>query len=94
VRRDLKRRPDLALFFVTGRRALEGCFPRLVSVLEGRGAVWVAWPKKASGVPSDLTEDVIRHRAVAGGLVDIKVCAIDATWSGLRLAKRRRLDGS
>jgi hypothetical protein len=50
--------------------------------------LWIAWPKRASGVPTDLTENVIRDEALAAGLVDNKVCAIDATWSGLRLVIR------
>jgi hypothetical protein len=53
-----------------------------------RGAVWVAWPKKASGVPTDLDEDGVREHALPLGWVDVKVCAIDATWSGLKLVRR------
>ena len=56
-----------------------------------RGAVWIAWPKKASGVPTDLTEDGVRDHALPLGWVDVKVCAVDATWSGLKLV--RRLNG-
>jgi hypothetical protein len=52
--------------------------------------VWIAWPKRASGVPTDITEDVVREIALADGLVDTKVCAIDETWSGLRLVFRLR----
>jgi hypothetical protein len=52
------------------------------------GALWIAWPKKSSGVPTDLTEDVIRRHALANGLVDVKVCAVDETWSGLKLVRR------
>ena len=57
------------------------------------GGVWIAWPKKASKVPTDMTEDVIREVALPGGLVDNKVCAIDETWSGLRLVVRVELRG-
>jgi hypothetical protein len=53
------------------------------------GGLWIAWPKKASGVATDLTEDVVRRDGLAAGLVDHKVCAIDATWSGLRFALRK-----
>ena len=53
------------------------------------GALWVSWPKKASGVPTDITEDVIREVALPLGFVDIKVCAVDATWSGLKLVIRK-----
>jgi len=55
------------------------------------GVIWVSWPKKSSGVRTDVTEDVIRREALAIGLVDIKVCAIDETWSGLKLMIRREL---
>lgn len=54
-----------------------------------RGAVWVAWPKRASGVPTDMTEDRVRDHALPLGWVDVKVCAIDPTWSGLKLVRRR-----
>jgi hypothetical protein len=53
-----------------------------------RGAIWVAWPKRSSGVPTDLTEDGVRAHALPLGWVDVKVCAIDATWSGLKLVRR------
>jgi hypothetical protein len=60
------------------------------------GVIWVSWPKKAAKVPTDVTEDVIRERALPLGLVDVKVCAVDATWSGLKLVirveNRRRRD--
>jgi hypothetical protein len=55
------------------------------------GGLWVAWPKKASGMPTDITEDVVRDVALPTGLVDVKVCAIDDTWSGLRLCLRKEL---
>jgi hypothetical protein len=54
-----------------------------------RGAVWIAWPKRASGIPTDLTEDGVRGHALPLGWVDVKVCAVDATWSGLKLVRRR-----
>ncbi|MGH9328997.1 MAG: DUF3052 domain-containing protein, partial [Vicinamibacterales bacterium] len=54
------------------------------------GGLWIAWPKKASGVPSDLTEDVLREVILPTGLVDVKVCAIDQTWSGLKFTRRKR----
>ncbi len=50
--------------------------------------IWVCWPKKASGVPTDLTEDVVRALALGAGLVDVKVCAVDEVWSGLKLVRR------
>jgi len=52
------------------------------------GSLWIAWPKKASGIVTDITEDVVRREALAAGVVDVKVCAIDATWSGLKLVRR------
>jgi hypothetical protein len=57
--------------------------------MDRNGGLWVAWPKRASGVPTDMTEDVVREVALPMGLVDNKVCAIDDTWSGLRLVIRR-----
>jgi hypothetical protein len=53
--------------------------------------LWIAWPKRASKVPTDMTEDVVRDEALPRGLVDVKVCAIDETWSGLKLVVRREL---
>jgi len=77
-------------FFVVSRAALESRFPRLARAVEPAVALWISWPKKASGVPSDLSEDVIRAIAVAGGLVDVKVVAVDDVWSGLKLVRRLR----
>ena len=62
--------------------------PRLEGALEPNGGLWIAWPKKASGVATDMTEDVVRKHSLPRGLVDNKVCAIDETWSGLRLVVR------
>jgi hypothetical protein len=76
--------------FTTSRRELERRFPALVRALAQDGALWVSWPKRSSGVDTDLTEDVIRAVALAGGLVDVKVCAVDEVWSGLKLVRRRR----
>ena len=59
--------------------------------LAADGVLWVSWPKRASGVETDITEDAIRDLALPMGLVDIKVCAVDATWSGLKLMIRKRL---
>jgi hypothetical protein len=60
-----------------------------MSELTGAGGMWIAWPKKASGVASDMTENIVRDTGLASGLVDYKVCAIDATWSGLKFAQRK-----
>ena len=78
--------PHLAIWFVSSRLGLERRMPAIASQM-GQG-LWVAWPKKASGVPSDLTEDVVRAAGLAHGLVDYKVCAIDGTWSSLKFARR------
>jgi hypothetical protein len=82
-------RLDLAVCFVTRQAALARRLPPLQRAIHPDGMAWVAWPKKASGVPTDITEDVIRDVALPMGLVDVKVCAIDATWSGLKLVIRR-----
>lgn len=76
--------------FARKRAELERRFPVLKRALAMDGALWVSWPKKAAGVPTDLTEDVIRSVALAGGLVDVKVCAVDQVWSGLKLVRRLR----
>jgi hypothetical protein len=82
---------DLVVCFVTARRDLERRLPGLRGALAPAGMLWIAWPKRASGVPTDMTEDVVREVALPTGLVDTKVAAIDATWSGLRLVIRKEL---
>lgn len=77
--------------FHTRRADLTRRFPALLGVLEVDGGLWVAWPKRASGVATDMTEDVVREVALPAGMVDNKVCAIDDTWSGLRVVLRREL---
>jgi hypothetical protein len=83
-------RLDLAVAFYVERRKLEQRLPRLIAALDPAGALWIAWPKRASRVETDLTENVVRHLGLAAGVVDVKVCAIDATWSGLKLVIRLR----
>ncbi len=78
------------VFFTKLRSELEAKLPRWIDRLAPKGCIWVAWPKKASKVDTDVTEDVVRDVALPLGLVDVKVCAIDATWSGLRLMRRRK----
>ena len=80
---------EAAHVFVTERAALEDAVRRLLPLLDPAGFLWVSWPKKASGVETDISEDVIRDVALPTGLVDVKVCAVDATWSGLKLMIRR-----
>jgi hypothetical protein len=82
---------DLAVLFVRERRELERRLPGLQAKLAPAGMLWVAWPKRASKVATDMTEDVVRDVALPRGLVDVKVCAIDETWSGLKLVIRREL---
>ena len=79
---------DVIVFFTTSRAALERRIPTLRTALDPAGRLWVAWPKRASGVATDVTEDVVREIALAHRLVDNKVAAIDATWSGLQLVIR------
>jgi hypothetical protein len=82
---------DLIVCFVTSRRVLEQRLPALRRALAPAGMLWISWPKKASGVETDMSEDVVRAVALPTGLVDTKVCAIDDTWSGLRLVIRKEL---
>ncbi len=76
-------------FFTPRRSELKRKLPILREKVVDSGTVWVSWPKKSAGVPTDVTEDVIRAVALPLGFVDVKVCAIDDTWSGLRLMVRR-----
>ena len=89
LRKSLGRDPDVVIAFATSRRVLERRIWAASEAIFPDGALWVAWPKKASRVPTDITEDVVRELALPLGLVDNKVCAINAVWSGLRLAWRR-----
>jgi len=79
---------DFVQLFVRDRKALVDQLRDLRKHIKPTGMIWVSWPKQASGVPSDLTEDVIRTVAIETGLVDVKVAAIDETWSGLKLVIR------
>jgi hypothetical protein len=81
---------DVILSFHTERRELERRLPVLRERMEQAAGLWIAWPKKASRRPTDITEDVVREIAFQIPLVDNKVCAIDETWSGLRLVIRVR----
>ena len=84
---------EAAHLFVTERAALEGKVTALLPLLAPAGFVWISWPKKASKVPTDITEDVIRDVVLPMGLVDVKVCAVDSIWSGLKLVIRKELRG-
>jgi hypothetical protein len=84
-------RKDMVIVFVTARAALVRRVQALRRAIAPAGMAWVAWPKRGSRVPTDLTEDVVREVALPTGLVDVKVCAIDQTWSGLKLVIRKEL---
>jgi hypothetical protein len=79
---------DVIVFFTKSRAELERRLPALRRALDPAGGLWIAWPKRASGVATNMTEDVARDLGYANSLVDNKVCAIDETWSGLRLVIR------
>ena len=82
---------DVVLWFGTERAALERIVKDVRGVLEQNGGLWIGWPKRASGIPTEVTDDVVREVALPTGLVDNKICAIDAVWSGVRLVIRREL---
>jgi hypothetical protein len=79
---------DVAVYFTTSRAALEARFSALAKAVAPAGGLWIAWPKKASGKKTDLDENVARGVGLERGLVDVKVCAIDDTWSGLKFVVR------
>ena len=76
--------------FSTKLADLDKRFDKLADALSDAGGLWIAWPKKASKRPTDLTEDVVRRIGLDAGLVDVKVCAIDEVWSGLKFVRRLR----
>lgn len=80
-----------AHIFVTERESLDSTLHRLLPLLAPDGFLWVSWPKRTSKVPTDITEDVIRELALPMGLVDVKVCAVDEIWSGLKMMIRKGL---
>ena len=83
------RNVDMWHLFTKSRNELAATLLVAMAAIRQDGAIWVSWPKKASGVPTDVTEDVIRELALPLGLVDVKVCAVDETWSGLKLVIRK-----
>jgi CheY-like chemotaxis protein len=88
LRRGNRGAREMTIWFVTARNELEKRFEEVAAAV-GKGTLWMAWPKRSSGVETDLSEDVVRDVALPAGMVDTKVCAIDETWSGLRLTRRR-----
>lgn len=85
---------DYVHLFTTERAVLEQSAPALFRALRPNGMAWISWPKKSSKVPTDITEDVLREVLLPTGLVDIKVCAVDEIWSGLKFMIRKELRGS
>jgi hypothetical protein len=89
VRRDLRRKPDIVVAFVRSRSELRQQAVRVVRALAADGSLWIAWPRKAGGHVSDVTEQSLRDQFLPTGLVDNKVAALDDDWSGLRFVWRR-----
>jgi hypothetical protein len=83
------REPDVTLLFARRLGELERAFPRRAGRLQPGAALWVAWPKKASGLATELSFDAVQAVGLAAGLVDTKICAVDETWSGLKFMVRR-----
>jgi hypothetical protein len=90
VRRRARGRADLVLLFVRSARELRRRFPSAARMIQGKGGIWIAWRKKTSGIATDLTEPAVRRFGLDAGWVDYKVCAIDAVWSGLLFAPRKK----
>ena len=82
---------DVIHLFTGARAVLEERGQRLMALIARNGTIWVSWPKKAAKIATDITEDVIRAVLLPIGLVDVKVCAVDQTWSGLKLVIRKEL---
>ena len=86
---EILRKPlDLIVLFVDSQKTLKKEFPRLAEKLASNGMLWISWPKKASGIITDLSENIIRDIGLAAGLVDVKVCAVNDIWSGLKFVYR------
>ena len=79
---------DFVIVFVKSRVVLENTFRQLAATLKPAGMIWVAWPKKASGVPTDLSFDPVQKIGLEAGLVDVKICAVNDIWSGLKFVIR------
>ena len=79
---------DLVVLFVESERALARQFPTIAKKISTNGMIWVAWPKKSSGVPTDLSFDLVQRIGLECGLVDVKICAVDEVWSGLKFVIR------
>ncbi|HEY2973177.1 MAG TPA: hypothetical protein VGJ48_11750 [Pyrinomonadaceae bacterium] len=79
---------DLILFFADSQQKLKREFPKLAQRLKTNGMLWIAWPKKASGIATDLSDNSVRKIGLDAGLVDVKVCAVNDIWSGLKFVYR------
>jgi hypothetical protein len=90
LRRSGGGRFDIIHLFSSQAKVLEAELRRLAAIMPDDGMIWASWPKKSSGVETDLDENVVRSLALKIGLVDVKVCAVDETWSGLKLVRRVR----
>jgi hypothetical protein len=88
IMRDGEAACDFAMIFSKSKAALVKEFKRLTKQLAPAGMLWVSWPKKSSGVASDLDENIVRETGLAAGLVDVKVCAVTEVWSGLKFVRR------
>jgi hypothetical protein len=90
-RSQLRGRLDIVVTFFVERRRFEQRLPTVIRAMERDGCWWVCWPKKASRVPTDMTEDIVREVVLPVGLVDVKVAAIDHVWSGLKVMWRKSM---
>ena len=88
IKKKLSGEIDFIHFFTKNKKEYLTNLPKLQKHLNKNGMLWISWPKKASKIPTDLNEDIIRNIALTNGLVDVKVCAIDENWSGLKLVYR------
>jgi len=88
ISRDGKGPIDFAILFTKSRAELGREFKRIAKELAPAGMLWVSWPKKSSGVATDLDENVVRENGLGAGLVDVKVCAVTDVWSGLKFVRR------
>lgn len=88
IAKDGKTSLDFAMLFTKSSASLKKEFPRVAKSLASAGMLWVSWPKKTSGVPTDLNENIVREIGLAAGLVDVKVCAVTDVWSGLKFVRR------
>jgi hypothetical protein len=91
ARSKLQNNLDIVVLFAESVEVFKAEFAMLTQAIRSDGMIWVAWPKKSSGIRTDLTENVIRDYALKTPLVDVKVCAIDETWSGLKFVIRKEL---